>query len=59
MVGKDNIESGLHEGILYLHVGDEATFILPSHLAHGLLGDNKRIPPKASVLYEIKLLSLK
>ena len=59
VVAKDNIESGLHEGIQYLRVGDEATFILPSHLAHGLTGDGNKIPAKASVIYEIKLLSLK
>lgn len=59
VIGKDNIESGLHEGIQYLHVGDEAIFILPSHLAHGLMGDGNKIPPKASVLYEIKLISLR
>lgn len=58
-VGKDNIESGLHEGIQYLHEGDEAVFILPSHLAHGLMGDGNKIPPKASVVYHIKLVSLK
>ncbi|MCW3071399.1 MAG: fkpA [Bacteroidetes bacterium] len=59
VVGKDNIESGLHEGIRYLHTGDEATFILPSHLAHGFLGDGNKIPAKASVIYEIKLISIR
>lgn len=59
VVGRDNIETGLHEGIQYMHVGDEATFILPSHLAHGLLGDGNKIPAKASVIYQIKLLSIK
>jgi FKBP-type peptidyl-prolyl cis-trans isomerase len=59
LVGKDNIETGLHEGIKYMHVGDEATFILPSHLAHGLMGDGNKIPAKASVIYEIKLLSIR
>jgi FKBP-type peptidyl-prolyl cis-trans isomerase FkpA len=33
--------------------------ILPSHLAHGLLGDDNKIPPKASVIYELELLSLR
>lgn len=59
VIGKDNIESGIHEGIQYLHEGDEAIFILPSHLAHGLTGDGNKIPAKASVIYEIKLISLK
>lgn len=59
VVAKDNIESGLHEGIQLLHAGDEAIFILPSHLAHGLTGDGNKIPAKASVIYEIKLISLR
>lgn len=59
LIGKDNVESGLHEGIQYMHVGDKAIIILPSHLAHGLIGDESKIPPHASVLYELELLSLK
>ena len=59
LIGHDNVESGLHEGIQYLHVGDKAIFILPSHLAHGLIGDESKIPPHASVRYDIELLSLK
>ena len=58
-IGRDNIESGLHEGVQYLHTGDRAVFILPSHLAHGLIGDESKIPPQASVVYEVELISLK
>ena len=58
MIGEDHIESGLHEAITYLHVGDKAMVILPSHLAFGLTGDNSKIPPRSSVLYDIELLSL-
>ena len=59
LIGQDQIESGLHEGVQYLHVGDKAIIILPSYLAHGLLGDRKKIPPRSSVVYDIELLSLK
>ncbi|HET8963166.1 MAG TPA: FKBP-type peptidyl-prolyl cis-trans isomerase [Chitinophagales bacterium] len=59
VVAGDNVESGLHEGIQYMHIGDKAILILPSHLAHGLMGDEDKIPPKASVIYELELLSLK
>jgi FKBP-type peptidyl-prolyl cis-trans isomerase len=59
LIGEDDVETGLHEGIQYMHEGDRATFILPSHLAYGLMGDQRRIPPKASVLYDIRLLKLR
>lgn len=58
LIGKDYIESGLHEGIKLMHVGDKMRFILPSHLAHGLTGDQSKIPPLSSVVYEIELLGL-
>ena len=59
LIGRDNVETGLHEGIQLLHVGDKAKFILPSHLAHGLMGDDSKIPPKSSVIYDIELLSIR
>ena len=59
LIEQDDVESGLHEGIQYMHVGDKAIMILPSHLAHGLIGDQTKIPPHASVIYELELLSLR
>ncbi len=59
LIEQDDVESGLHEGIQYMHVGDKAILILPSHLAHGLIGDQTKIPPHASVIYELDLLSLR
>ena len=59
LINMDNVESGLHEGIQHLRVGDRAKLILPSYLAHGLLGDSKKIPPKTSIVYDVKLLSIR
>jgi FKBP-type peptidyl-prolyl cis-trans isomerase len=58
LVEQDNVESGLHEGIQKLREGDIALFILPSHIAHGFLGDDSKIPSHSSVVYEIELLSV-
>ncbi len=58
-IGKGGVESGLEEGVLFLHVGDRAKFILPSHLAFGLVGDSKKIPAKAVLVYDIELIELK
>ena len=59
MVGHDNVESGIHEAILFLKVGDKAKLVLPSHLAHGLTGDNDKIPPRSTVIYDVELLGLR
>jgi FKBP-type peptidyl-prolyl cis-trans isomerase len=58
-IGSGGVESGLEEGILLLRVGDKARFVIPSFLAHGLSGDQDKIPPKATLIYTIKLIDLK
>ncbi len=58
-LGKDVTEAGLEEGILLLKTGDHAKFIIPSHLAFGLLGDRDKIPAKAALVYDIELLEVK
>lgn len=59
LVGKGGVEPGLEEGVLLLNKGSEATFILPSHLAHGLMGDDEKIPPRAILRYEVKVIDIK
>ena len=58
-IGKGGVESGLEEAILMMHIGDKARLVIPSHLAFGLLGDNNKIPPRSTVVYDIELISLK
>jgi len=59
IIGKGEVISGLEEGILFMNVGDKAKFIIPSHLAYGLVGDGKLIPGKTTLIYDVELLSLK
>ena len=54
VVGKDLSETGLHEVLLLLKVGDKVKVILPPHLAFGLTGD-KNIPHLATLVYDIEL----
>jgi FKBP-type peptidyl-prolyl cis-trans isomerase FkpA len=58
-IGSGGVESGLEEGILLLNVGDKAKFIFPSHLAWGLIGDQDRIPPKSTLIYDVEVIELK
>lgn len=57
-VGMDNLEDGLHKAVLYLKAQDKALIMIPSHLAHGLLGDSKKIPPQVPIIYDIEILSV-
>jgi FKBP-type peptidyl-prolyl cis-trans isomerase FkpA len=58
LIEHDDVESGLHEGISYLKVGDRAKLIIPSYLAHGLAGDLNKIPTLATIIYDIRLLGI-
>ena len=58
-IGKGGVESGIEEAILLLKVGDKAKFIIPSHLGFGLLGDQNKIPKRATLIYDIELIQLK
>ena len=58
IVGKGGVEGGLEEGVLLLNLGSKARFILPPHLAHGLIGDENRIPARASIVYDIEILKI-
>lgn len=58
LIGKGGVETGLEEGILLLHQGDKARFIMPPHLAHGLVGDDNKIPMRSTIIYDVELLNL-
>jgi FKBP-type peptidyl-prolyl cis-trans isomerase FkpA len=51
------VESGLQEGIKRMRVGDKGIFIIPSHLAHGLIGDMNKIPPLETIIMDIHFIS--
>jgi len=57
-IGQGGVESGLEEAILLMRVGDKGRFIMPPHLAHGLLGDTKKIPPRSTIVYHAELINL-
>lgn len=59
LVSRGGVESGLEEAVLKLRRNSEAILILPPHLAHGLIGDGNRIPPKAILVYSIKVIDIK
>ncbi len=58
LVGHGGVESGLEMAVLLMKEGQKGKFILPPHLAHGLIGDNNRIPPLAILVFDIELLAV-
>ncbi|MBD5389837.1 FKBP-type peptidyl-prolyl cis-trans isomerase [bacterium] len=55
VVGAETGETGLTELLLRMRRGEKAFAIVPSHLAYGLSGDGGRIPPHATLLYDIEV----
>ncbi len=56
VLGKSPMEAGLNEGLRMLKPGARAIFILPPFLAHGFVGDRKKIPPRSIIVYNVTIL---
>lgn len=59
VVGRGGVESGLEEAILFLRKNSVATIIIPSYLAHGMVGDGNRITQRATLVYKLKVIDIK
>lgn len=51
-------ESGLHEALKTMNVGTKAIVIIPSYRAHGLVGNDKKIPALSTLVYELELTGI-
>ena len=56
-LGVGQVIKGWDEGISLLGIGDKASFIIPSHLAYGASGAGGVIPPNATLVFEVELIS--
>ena len=57
-VEQDRTPRGLREGVQLMAVGDKARFILPSHLAYGVHGDDNKISYSEVLVYDMELISI-
>ena len=53
ILGRDEMVAGLNEGLRLLKPGAEAIFIIPPFLAYGMVGDGKKIPSRAIIVYNV------
>ena len=56
-LGIGQVIKGWDEGISLLSIGDKASFIIPSDLAYGESGAGGVIPPSATLVFEVELIS--
>ncbi len=58
-LGVGHVIAGWDEGIQLLKVGDQARFVIPSHLGYGDRGAGGVIPPNASLVFDVELVAVK
>lgn len=58
VLGTGQVIQGWDEGVASLRVGDKAKLTIPPEKAYGEQGYPGAIPPKATLVFEVELLSI-
>ncbi|KAI3932960.1 hypothetical protein MKW98_029193 [Papaver atlanticum] len=56
-LGQCEVIKGWDEGISTMKKGERAVFMIPPHLGYGEMGSPPTIPPKATLIFDVELLS--
>lgn len=57
-VGQGEVIKGWDQGLIGMKVGEERKLTIPSNLAYGQSGAGQLIPPNATLIFTIKLISI-
>jgi hypothetical protein len=58
-VGKGSVIKGWDQGLIGMKVGEERKLTIPSDLGYGSAGSGSLIPPNATLIFTVKLISIK
>ncbi|XP_076823071.1 peptidyl-prolyl cis-trans isomerase FKBP10-like [Clavelina lepadiformis] len=55
-VGQGWLIKGMDEGLIGACIGERMNIVIPPHLAYGEKGDEKNIPPSATVVFDVEIV---
>lgn len=59
VLGAGKVIKGWDEGLALMSVGETAIITCPYHYAYGERGFNRVVPPRATLVFEVELLSVR